>query len=66
MVRSGKKTQCFDKKSHKIVIFKGESFASKNCKKTGDQENYKMEMLEVEKSSELQERFLQVKHFSDF
>ena len=29
--------------------------------KTGDRDNYKMEMLEEHKSSELQERFLQVK-----
>ena len=28
--------------------------------KTGDQESYKMELLEEDKSSELQERFLQV------
>ena len=29
--------------------------------KTGDQASYKMELLEQDKSSELQERFLQVK-----
>ena len=29
--------------------------------KTGDQDSYKMELLEEDKSSELQERFLQVK-----